>query len=354
MSGERTEKPTGKRLRDARVRGQVPRSRDLTQALSLGAVLIALSYVGPWVVGGLANELQVGLVRVGEWALRQLAAEDLTVLLVNRAVVLAQLTAPVALVAAVSAVAFASAQSGWVWAPQALSLRWESLNPASGLQRLVPSRAGVDLLKTVLVALALGYLCWGTVERALESAEPLSRMPIEDAVADGWQRTYGMLRDAVILLVALAAADYGLQRHRHTESLMMTKQEVKEDSKMMEGNPEIKARVRRVQREVARRRMLAAVPKATVVITNPTHYAVALEYQRTSMAAPVVVAKGKNLIAARIKAIAKEHGVPIVENKPLAQALYRGADVGDSIPGDLFEAVAEVLAYLIRLKQLAL
>lgn len=354
MSGERTEKPTGKRLRDARLRGQVPRSRDLTQALSLAAVLIALSYVGPWTLGGLAEELREGILRAGTWALRQLAPEDVNVLFVNEALALAQLAGPFALAAAVATVAAASAQSGWIWAPQALTLRWESLNPATGFERLLPARAGVDLLKTLFVAVAVGYLCWGVVESAIEAAGPLSRMAPDEAAADAWQRTFALLRNTVVLLVALAGADYGLQRHRHTQSLLMTKDEVKEDSKMTEGNPEIKARVRRIQREMARRRMLASVPKATVVITNPTHYAVALEYQRASMAAPVVVAKGKNLVAARIRALAREHGVPIVENKPLAQALYRSADIGDSIPGDLFEAVAEVLAYLIRLKQLAL
>ena len=134
----------------------------------------------------------------------------------------------------------------------------------------------------------------------------------------------------------------------------MTKQEVKDESKMMEGNPEIKGRIRKMQREMARRRMLAAVPEATVVITNPTHIAVALEYQRERMAAPKVVAMGGDLMAERIKTVAREHGVPIVENVPLARALFANAEVGDSIPGDLFEAVAEVLAYLIKLKQLVL
>lgn len=354
MAGERTEKPTGKRLRDARERGQVPRSRDLTQALAMGAVLLALSYVGPWVAGGLADELRQGLVRAGAWALRQLAPEDVNLLLVNRALVLAQLAGPFALVAAFASVAAASVQSGWVWAPQALSLRWEALNPSNGLQRLLPSRAGVDLLKTLFVAVVVGYVCWGIVQGAMASADPLTRMDVVDAAAEAWRRTLEMLRTTVIVMVALAGADYGLQRYRHTQSLLMTKDEVKEDAKMTEGNPEVKARVRRIQRQIARRRMLAAVPKATVVITNPTHYAVALQYQRAAMAAPVVVAKGQNLVAARIKAIAREHGVPIVENKPLAQALYRTAEIGDAIPGDLFEAVAEVLAYLIRLKQLAL
>jgi len=155
-------------------------------------------------------------------------------------------------------------------------------------------------------------------------------------------------------MVAVAGADYALQRWRLMKSLKMTKQEVKDDLKMTEGNPEIKARVRRIQMTMARKRMLAAVPKATVVVTNPTHYAVALEYRRSEMSAPRVLAKGRGLLAQRIKEIAREHGVPTVENVPLAQSLYKTVEVGDFIPAALFEAVAEVLAYLIRLKQLAL
>jgi flagellar biosynthesis protein FlhB len=152
----------------------------------------------------------------------------------------------------------------------------------------------------------------------------------------------------------VAGADFFLQKWRYTQGLRMTKQEIKDESKMLEGNPEIKGRVRKMQREIARRRMLADVPKATVVITNPTHIAVALEYQRERMAAPKVLAIGGDLMAERIKKVAREHGVPIVENVALARALYANAEVGDSIPGDLFEAVAEVLAYLIKLKQLVL
>jgi flagellar biosynthetic protein FlhB len=138
------------------------------------------------------------------------------------------------------------------------------------------------------------------------------------------------------------------------KSLKMTKQEVKEEHKMLEGNPEIKGRVRRLQREMARRRMLAAVPKATVVITNPTHFAVALEYKRDAMAAPRVLAKGADHVAQRIKDVAREHGIPTVENVTLARALYANAEIDEVIPADLFEAVAEVLAYLVRLKQLAI
>jgi flagellar biosynthetic protein FlhB len=168
-----------------------------------------------------------------------------------------------------------------------------------------------------------------------------------------WEHTVLFLKRAAITLIALAAGDFGLQKWRTGQSLKMTKQEVKDDMKMSEGNPEIKARVRRVQREMIRKRMLAAVPKATVVVTNPTHFAVALRYQR-GQAAPEVVAKGADALALKIRTIAREHGVPIIENPPLARAIYKQVEVGEFIPGDLFEAVAEMLAYMIRLKQLVL
>ena len=159
---------------------------------------------------------------------------------------------------------------------------------------------------------------------------------------------------AIALLLALGAADFLVQRWRTASGLKMSKQEVKDEARSAEGSPELKARVRQVQREMSKRRMLKAVQTATVVVTNPTHYAVALHYDRASMVAPMVVAKGMDHMAAHIKELARKHGVPTVENVPLAQALYKGTEVGETIPGPLFGAVAEVLAYLVKLKQLVL
>ena len=179
-------------------------------------------------------------------------------------------------------------------------------------------------------------------------------MPLVPAAAQVWADMRGLLWKVVVLFGVMGAADYFWQKHQHLEGLKMTKQEVKDDAKMAEGSPEIKNRIRKVMFESFRRRMMSAVPKATVVITNPTHFAVALEYRRASMGAPIVVAKGQGHLAQRIKTVAREAGVPMVENVPLAQALYKTVEVGEAIPGNLFEAVAEILAYLIRLKQLTL
>ena len=180
----------------------------------------------------------------------------------------------------------------------------------------------------------------------------LAWMSPMDAARAGWAQAESLLWKVAWGLAFLALGDYGLQRYRLMQSLKMTKQEVKDEAKQNEGNPEVKGRIRRIQREMARRRMLENVPKATVVITNPTHYAVALEYRRGEMAAPKVLAMGADHIALQIRERARKHGVPLVENKPLAQALYKTAEVGETIPAPLFSAVAEVLAQLIKLKQL--
>jgi flagellar biosynthetic protein FlhB len=182
----------------------------------------------------------------------------------------------------------------------------------------------------------------------------LARLTTAQAGTQFWNAASGLVTNAAFGLLLLAGADFFVQRHQLHQSLRMSRQEIRDEHRLSEGNPEIKARVRRIQREMVRRRMLSATRKATVVITKPTHYAVALEYRRESMSAPIVVAKGQGHMALRIKAIARDAGVPTVENVQLARALHASAEVGDAIPGPLFEAVAEVLAYLIRLKQLSL
>ena len=178
-------------------------------------------------------------------------------------------------------------------------------------------------------------------------------MPAQAAAA-AWDHVWRFLWRSGLAMALLGILDYGMQRYKLMNQLKMTKQEVKDESKLSEGNPEIKNRVRRIQYEMSRRRMLSAVKTATVVITNPTHYAIALEYKRGEMAAPRVVAKGKDALALKIREKARDHGVPIMENPPLARALHANAEVGDFIPPDLFGAVAEILAYLIKIKQLVM
>lgn len=352
--GDRTEKPTGRRLDDARKKGQVARSRTATDAAALGAMVLVLAWFGAWMVQQLGTMLDQSLTRVGAAPLRELQTGELTALAVWGAERIVVFVAPLALASAAAVVLSQFVQGGWVFSTEALKMDLTRLSPTNGLKRLKPSASGVETLKAMISVSAIGWLSWDVLARLVANAAHMGRLPIVPATILGWQSAEQLLRQTVILLIAVAGADYGMQRHTFMKQMKMTKHEVREESKMTEGSPEIKARVRRVQREMVRRRMLVATKKATVVITNPTHYAIALDYQRSGMPAPRVVAKGQDLLAQRIKEIAREHNVPIVENKPLAQALYRTAEVGDLIPGDLFEAVAEVLAYLIRLKQLVL
>jgi flagellar biosynthetic protein FlhB len=353
-SDDRTEAPTSRRLREARRRGQLARSREVADAAQLVAVTLALAWMGPVMMRSLATSMRRALERMGVAAQRTVEAGDLTTIALDGVVTLTTVVGPLAGAAIVAAIGVSSMQGGWNVANEAIRLDFAKLNPANGLKRLGFQRGGLDLVRMLLVVSAIAWLCYRVVRDAVHQAPHYGLASPAGAALLGWHDTLRLLRDCGIALMVFALGDYGLARWRHTKSLRMTKQEVKDDLRLTEGSPETKGRIRRKQREVARRRMLAAVPKATVVITNPTHYAVALEYRRDSMSAPRVLAKGRGLIAAKIKAIARDHGVPIVENVALAQALYRGTDVGDQIPAELFGAVAEILAYLIRLKQLVL
>jgi flagellar biosynthetic protein FlhB len=354
MSSDRTEQPTARKVRDARNRGQIARSRDLVQAGTLAAAMMALAWSGAYMMQGMGRAIANALSGLHRFPARDLHADELGVIVINGLGQFLLLVAPVSLAAAVVTFALFYAQGGLVWATEALQLNFGKLNPASGIKRLGFSAGGIDTIKMVVLAITISYLSYQVVRTNLLDAARFARMsPFESGIA-GWADVERLLRQCAIAMLAVGAADYMVQRWRLTKSLKMTKQEVKDDLKLSEGNPEIKARVRRIQMTMARKRMLASVPKATVVVTNPTHYAVALEYRRSEMAAPRVLAKGRGLLAQRIKAIAREHGVPTVENVPLAQSLYKTVEVGEFIPAALFEAVAEVLAYLIRLKQLAL
>jgi flagellar biosynthesis protein FlhB len=353
-SHEKTEKPTPKRLRDAREKGQVARRHDLVAAMALLAVTAVMVRTGASGLTRLEARISEGLTRMGEGARGSIATTDLIRLLTSDLLLLGIVVGPWLLTAAAVAVGGHLAQTGWIFSPERLTPDWTRLSPSKGLARLKPSQSWLDLLKTILAATAVGVISYHVVSGVLAESPQYAWMPAHIAAAEGGVAVRNLLYQVGFALVAVGAADYGLQWWRLNMSLRMTKQEIKEEFRSSDGNPEIKARVRKVQREMNRSRMLRAVKTATVVITNPTHYAVALEYRRGVMSAPVVVAKGQDHMAARIRAAARDSSVPIVENVSLARALYAGADVGDTIPADLFGAVAEVLAYLVRIKQLML
>lgn len=353
-SAEKTEKPSAKKLKDARKKGQVVRSRDLVVALTSLALTTAIGVLGATMMSRLAARVASGLSRVGDRPLASMNAAEITTLVTGDFLLLGIIVGPLLATALVVTLAGNVGQTGWVFAPEKLTLDFSRLNPGTGLKRLVPSESGIDLIKTIVGVTVISMVAVHLVREVMLDVPRIAWMSPMAAAGEGWFRLRSLLWLSGFWLMMLAGADFGLQFWRQRSSLKMTKQEVRDEGKSSEGSPEMKNRVRMVQREMSRRRMLGAVKEATVVVTNPTHFAVALQYRRDSMAAPIVVAKGQDLVAQRIRTIARESGVPIIENVSLAQALYKGADVGDAIPGALFGAVAEVLAYLVRIKQLML
>ncbi len=354
QTGEKTEKPSAKKLQEARKHGNVPRSADLVAALSLLAVTTVLANTGVMTLTRLRHRLMEGLNTLDSWARTPVTPEVLGVLVMNDGATIGLIIAPVMIAAAFVGLAGNLVQSGWVYAPEKLTPDFTRLSPMAGLRRLAPMQSGITLLKAVLSVTIVTSLLWSLGAEALAETPRLAWMSPSGAGAEAWRWMRRLIMQGGGALLALAAADMGWQWWRHYQSLKMSKQDLRDESKSSEGNPEIKARVRRAQRDMTRKRMLADVKTATVVITNPTHFAVALEYRRGTMTAPVVVAKGQDLLAQKIKQIAYDHGVPTIENVPLAQALFKGANVGDAIPAELFGAVAEVLAYLVRIRQLML
>jgi flagellar biosynthetic protein FlhB len=354
MSDNKTEQPTQKRLKDAREKGQLARSRDLALAAASVASTIALAQLGRHFVTGLTEHVSHHLAHIGDKPLATLTEGDITHLVFTNLYLIVVLVGPIALATMVAGVGMHGFQGGWSFASGALKLNWSRLNPANGVKRFGVMQSGADTVKTIVTVTIVAALSWSVVSRMLPEMPGLPWMTAASIGIFTWQHAESLLWNVAGALGVLALGDYALQRYRLMSQLKMTKQEVRDELKQMEGNVEVKARARRLHREMARRRMLQDVPRATVVITNPTHLAIALEYRRESMVAPKVIAKGQDHMAARIREKAREHDVPIVENKPLAQALYAGAEVGDTIPAELFAAVAEVLAYLIRIKRLML
>jgi flagellar biosynthetic protein FlhB len=352
--GEKTEKATPKRLKDARERGQVAASRDLTMAAGTLGATAALAAGGALLLHRLTGAIRETLATFDGRGQADITAMSLAPVVTLFGTLLALSVGPVALAAAASGALTSLGASGFNLSVKALKVDWTRLSPKNGFRRLAPTRAGVDTVKALITCIVLGALAWRAGRALAMDSVAFAWSTPDVSAARAWAAGSRLLWQIGFALLAIGGLDYGIQRWRLLSSLKMTRQEVRDELRTSEANPEVKARVRRIQIDMVRRRMLQAVPRATVVLTNPTHFAVALEYTRERGSAPIVVAKGRDLIAARIRELAREHSVPVVENPPLARALYHECEVGEAIPGALFGAVAEVLAYLIRIKQLVL
>jgi len=345
---ERTEPASIRRREQAREEGQVARSRELS---TLALLLAAAG--GLWFMGASLTDRLSGLMRRGMQLDRALAFDTDLMLLRLKDSSLDVLLAfsPLLLLLVLAGIASALLLNGWLFSLKPLLPDWGRIDPLKGLARIVSLHGVIEMLKaiakTVVVGGVAAWVIWHNSGAVLSlAAEPLGA---------GMAHLVHLLGTSFLIMAGsialIAAVDIPVQIWDHERKLRMTREEVRQENKETEGDPKIKAHIRSQQREMARRRMMAEIPKADVVVTNPTHYAVALRYQDGAMRAPRVVAKGAHLLAAHIRALAEEHRVPILEAPPLARALYRHAELGDEIPAALYTAVAEVLAYVYQLRR---
>lgn len=347
---EGTEQSTAKRRDKAREDGQIPRSRDLSSAAVLFCSAVALKIAGPYGGAQLRELLGSGLSLP-----RAQALDDAHALAAIGSAAAHGLSAcaPVCAVCLAAAIAAPLAVGGWNFTFKALVPDLARLNPLTGFGRMFSARGLVELVKAFLKFLLIAAVGAAVLWHDAPAIAALSRGSAESALAS----SASLIADAFLTLAGsvalIAAIDVPWQLWQHARKLRMTRTEVREEMKESEGAPETKGRIRSIQRELARRRMMADVPKADVVVVNPTHYAVALRYLESRMRAPVVVAKGMDLVAARIRAVAEQHRVPIFEAPPLARALHRHVEIGAEIPASLYVAVAQVLTHLAQVRSAA-
>jgi len=344
---EKTEPASPRRLQQAREEGDVPRSRELATCSLLLAAGTTFWFIGSHLIDQLDRMLASGL------AFDRTSAFDMNYLLAHTAAAIGQLLlafAPAAVILIAVILLSPALIGGWLFSLQSLQPNFSRMNPLKGLGNMVSMRALVELLKAVAKTVLVGSIAWIVIRSELDSVLALSAEPLTSGVAHLGHLMLASFMFIVGGLVVIAVLDAPYQMWQYAKKLMMSRQELKQESKEQEGSPEIKAKVRRQQREMARRRMMAEVPTADVVVTNPTHFAVALKYAETGMRAPKVVAKGVDEVAARIREIAEENRVILLEAPPLARALYKHTEIGDEIPEGLYIAVAEVLAYVYQLR----
>lgn len=347
---ERTEQPTAKRIKEARDRGQVARSAELSSVVIMLASAASLMALAP-MISGSSREM---ITWIFNNATRfNLDVNSLPGFLLQTSWMFVKLAGPMILVLTVVALAISYLQVGSIFSMQALEPKFDKLNFVSGLKNLISIRAMVTAARDVIKLIIIALIAFYAIKKEIPGMIAFADMSILDISAAMIAISLRIAFKILIALAIIALLDYLYQKWDYTKGLRMSIQDIKEELKQTEGNPQIKGRIRAIQREQARKRMMQEVPKADVVITNPTHIAVALKYDTDTMNAPTVIAKGERLVAEAIKKLAREAGVPVIENKPLARALFKTVEIGMQIPADLYKAVAEILAHVYNLNKKA-
>jgi len=345
QQGDKTEQATPKRLEEALKKGQFARSSEVQTVFVLFAAIIALMFTGQEIWQHMGRLMYGTLAHLHDTAV---TFDNIVPLMIGVFKVAGACVWPILIATAVGGLLGAGAQSRFRTSPDALEVNWDRINPLNGFKNIFSIRSavptGIAVVKLIVI-LGLSYNVIAMILRDPIFFSSVDIVRIGTFMADS---SFKITMRISFALVVLAAVDYGYQLWRTSQDMMMTKEEVKEESKNQEGDPKMKARMKSRRRSISQRKMLADVPKADVIITNPTHLAIALRYDRKSMGAPRIIAKGARLNALRIREIAKQHQIPIIENKPLARMMFKYGKVGGEIPAQLYVAVAEILAYVYR------
>ena len=345
---ERTEKATPKRRRESRKKGQVAQSREIPSVLILLTALGFFYFAGSWMFWNLSEF--IGGVYQNLDTMRFNNPADVNVFSVDIFKKLFSILVPFFLPILIAAAVANIGQIGFEVHSGPIKPNLAKLNPIAGVKKIFSLKSLVELVKSIMKILIIGGIAYGLIKGEMDGFPSLMQLDVSAILLFIAKTAFKILFLVCLALIILASLDFVYQRWQYEENLKMTKQEVKDERKQTEGDPKVKGRIRKVQMEMAQRRMMEVVPEADVVITNPVHLAIALKFEASEMHAPTVIAKGAGHIAERIKELARNHQVPIVEDKPLAQTLFKMVEIGEFIPEELYRAVAEILAYVYRIK----
>ena len=345
FAGEKTEEPTAKKRADARKKGQVGRSQELNSAFVLLVGFFGLKLLWDSIYLSIAAYTTYVFSNLNQ----TVDTENLLRIFIGIVIVLAKTAFPIMLFIMLIGLAVNFFQVGLNFNTESIEFKLDKLNPINGFGRIFSKRSLVELAKSIFKIIVIGFFLYRFIREQILAMPQFMFFDLTTSLTLVAELIFQMAFVVIGVIMIMAIMDYGYQKWQTTQDLKMSKQEVKDEMKQTEGDPQIKGKIRQKQRQMAMARMMKEVPKADVIITNPTHYAVALSYEQ-GMVAPTVIAKGQDLVAQRIKEIGRDARVPIIENKPLARTLYAAVQVGDTVPQELYQAVAEVLAYVYRLK----
>lgn len=346
-NGDKTEKATPKKRQDLRKKGHVMQSRELPANLILLVTFVSIRALGGFLYRESSDVFKLFLTGASAYDLEE--PSEIMHLASFVVLKIIKMASPFFVIAMLMGILGSYVQIGFLFSAEPLKPKFSNLNPFNGLKRIFSSRSLFELVKSFAKVVLITWIAWSSIRAEFPNMLKLMDLEIGAIAAYLINTALDIAIKISFSLLIISGFDYFFQWRRFEKDIRMSKQEIKEEYKELEGNPEVRSRIRQKQREISMRRMLQDVPKADVIITNPTHYAVAIKYEPDKKPAPYVLAKGMDFMAQRIKEVAKENSIHTVENRPLAQALYKTVDVGEAVPPDLYKAVAEVLAFVYKL-----